>query len=575
MNYKVLTKLNFGSEIQDVLKYYGVSNTELFLHPKESSIESPYLFKTIPIAVNCFVNHIENEDEISIVVDCDADGYTSSSVMYQYIKRLKPNININTYIHNGKEHGIKDVVNEICNDNSKLVIIPDAGTSDSEECKMLKQHNKSIIILDHHNVLPKDNPSIIVNNQLEEQITDKAMTGVGIVYKFCKCLDDFFKVNYADDYLDLLALGMISDRCDMFNPQTRYLVFKGMDIIRKKENHNKFITTLVEAQSFTMKNRVTVETIGFYIAPLINALIRLGEYENKKIMFRAICNSNETLIRKIRGKGECEISIQEYSLKDCQSAHRKQKSETEKQTNALDEDITKFGLNQYPILVCNAKDNVDSTFTGLIANQLASKYCKPVLLLRRYDDYCSGSGRGYNKSYITNLNEWCKETKLFSKVEGHDNAMGIGISFDNICKLYEKLSTMKVEPFLYHVFGEYDATKLPPSVITSFGKYDYIWGNGVDEPLFVIKNINVNKFNITLNGTKKNKIEFMYKNITFRKATRATSLEDEYNKIIELGDNINFTVVGKFKLDYSNGKAPLIMIEDMEYEKGKKINFFS
>ena len=51
MNYELVTKLNFGSEIEDVLKYYGVTNTELFLHPKETSVESPYLFDNIELSM--------------------------------------------------------------------------------------------------------------------------------------------------------------------------------------------------------------------------------------------------------------------------------------------------------------------------------------------------------------------------------------------------------------------------------------------------------------------------------------------------------------------------------------------
>ena len=574
MNYELVTKLNFGSEIEDVLKYYGVTNTELFLHPKETSVESPYLFDNIELASEVYLKHINNNDTISIVCDCDADGYTSASVMYQYTKRINQNIKINYYIHKGKEHGLKDLLDEISKDDSKLIIVPDAGTEDNLECETLISLGKDVIVLDHHSVDGSKNKAIVVNNQLSEKVTDKAMTGVGIVYKFCKVLDDKLNVNYADDYLDLVVVGMIGDRCDMFNPQTRYIVFNGMNIMRNKENKNLFITKLMESQSFSMNNRVTIETVGFYLVPLINAMIRLGEFENKKLLFEAMCNSDKQLLRKIRGKGELMISIQEYALKDCQSAHRKQKKLTEEQTEALTEDIVTMGLNKYPILVCNAKDNVDSTFTGLIANQLANKWNKPVLLLRRYGDNCSGSGRGYDKSYIRDLNKWCTDTGLFYKVKGHNNAMGVGITFENTYKLFELLSTMENKPFLYHVFGEYDATKLPPSVICNFGNYSWVWGNNCEEPLFYIKNINVSRFNVNLCGSKKNKIEFMYKNILFRKATRASSLEEEYNKIVECGDFINFSVVGKFKVDYSNDKAPLVMIEDMEFEKGKRVNLF-
>lgn len=97
---------------------------------------------------------------------------------------------------------------------------------------------------------------IVINNQSSKNITDKAMTGVGITYKFTKLLDKYYKVNYADDYLDLVALGMIGDRADVLNLQTRYLILKGLEEIRNHTNKNKLISTFVEAQMYSMNNNV-------------------------------------------------------------------------------------------------------------------------------------------------------------------------------------------------------------------------------------------------------------------------------------------------------------------------------
>ena len=121
------------------------------------------------------------------------------------------------------------------------------------------------------------------------------------------------------------------------------------------------------------------------------------------------------------------------------------------------------------------------------------------------------------------------------------------------------------------MFAEYDVSKLSDQIIKNMGSYDYVWGCGVDEPLFVLKNINCNKFNITLSGSKQNKIEFTYRNIKFVKQTRSTSLADLYKEIIETGENINFTVIGKFRIDYKNDKSPLVVIEDMEFERSNKV----
>ena len=102
---------------------------------------------------------------------------------------------------------------------------------------------------------------------------------------------------------------------------------------------------------------------------------------------------------------------------------------------------------------------------------------------------CKGSARGNDKCEILDFNKWCKDTGLFKYTEGHDNAFGVGITFDNTNKLFQLLSTMKsIDEPTYHVFGKYNATDLNDQLIRNVAKYNYVWGgSGVDEPLFIIK----------------------------------------------------------------------------------------
>lgn len=574
--YEVLGQVRFGSELEDILKLKGITDINSFLNPTVENTESELLFNNIEKARDTLVEHIEKNSVIDLVVDCDVDGNTSGANIYQYIKRIKPSIEIRYFIHKGKSHGLDEFVEEICLDNSQLVIVPDAGTGDVDECAKIVGSGKDIIILDHHSISDKGNPAIVVNNQLSEKVTDKAMTGVGITYKFTKLLDRYYGVNYADDYLDLVALGMIGDRADTMNLQTRYLILDGLKQIREKTNKNKLIRTLVDAQMYSMDYKITINGIGFYVCPLINSLIRLGEFEDKRYMFEALINSDRMLERKVRGKGIVEMTIQEYVLKACESSNRKQKKMTEESASILSEEIEKFGMDKLPILVCNARDDVDSNSTGLIANRLADQYQRPCLLMRRKGDVCKGSGRGYEKCEIRDFNQWCKDTGLFTKVDGHPGAFGCEISFDNTNKLFQMLSTMKkIDEPTYYVYNVYDASQLHDQIIKNVAKYDHIWGNTVTEPIFLIKNIPCNKYNINLIGSKQNKIEFTYHNIKFTKQTKGSSLAKLYKEILSVGDNVKFDIVGRFSIDTRNGKCPQVIIEDMVFEKSDQPQGFA
>ena len=573
--YDVLGKVRFGFELEDILKLKGIEDINSFLNPTIKNTESELLFDNIEKARDVFVKHIEDKSIIDLLVDCDVDGFTSASNIYQYIKRINSNIEIRCFIHKGKIHGLSEFVDSMCEDNSKLIIVPDAGSGDSKECEKLIKNGKDVIILDHHSIDASDNPAIVVNNQLSNKVTDKAMTGVGITYKFTKLLDKYYGVNYADDYLDLVALGMIGDRADTVNLQTRYLILKGLEQIRNKVNKNKLISVLVDAQMYSMNNKITINGIGFYVCPLMNSMIRLGEYEDKCYMFEALCNSDKMLDRKVRGKGVVNMTIQEYVLKACQSSNRKQKKITEESAAVLSEEIKKFNMDKLPILVCNARDDVDSNSTGLIANRLADQYQRPCLLMRRKGDICKGSGRGSDKCEILDFNQWCKDTGLFNKVEGHPGAFGCEIDFENTNKLFSLLSTMrKIDEPTYHVYNVYDANQIHDQIIKNVAKYDFVWGNTVSEPIFLIKNIPCNKYNLYLLGSKQNKIEFTYHNIKFVKQTKGSSLASLYKEIISIGDNFEFDIIGRFSIDYKSGKAAQVIVEDWMFYKSDKVQGF-
>ena len=572
--YDLIGKVRWGNELNDILSIKGIDDPESFLNPNISCLENPYLFDDIEKAKDCVITHINNNSDISILVDTDCDGYSSAALMYQLLLRHNPNLNIEYIIHKNKEHGLNDVIDYLLSCNSKLIIVPDAGTGDSKECKLLKQVGKDVVILDHHKIDKCDNPAIIVNNQLSDKIKDKAMTGVGICYKFATVLDDYYHTKYADDYLDLVAFGMIGDRVDLHNLQCRYLVMKGIEQIKQGTNKNKLISNFITNQAFSMNYQVTINGIGFYINPLMNSLIRLGDYENKCLMFEALCNSDKVLDRKVKGKGIIPLSIQEYVYKDCASTNRKQKELIDDSSNKLCDSINANELNNYPILICNAEDNVDKNSIGLMANRLTDIYQKPCLLMRRKGDYCSGSGRGFDKCEILNFNKWCKDTELFSFVDGHENAFGVGITFNNTYKLFDLLSNMQTinEP-TYHVFNEYDDKTIDSKIITNIAKYDYLWGCGVEEPIFLIKNIVCNKYSINLIGQKQNRLEFTYHNIKFVKQTKGNSLLKLYKDILDCGDNIKFDVICKFKIEPKD-KSAIVYIEDMQYQKSENKNCF-
>ena len=577
--YQTRGSIGIGNPVTKILENRGIKNVPMFLNPTKSCLEDNHLLDNIDLAVDIFLKHMNNNSKVVVLQDCDCDGVTSAALMIQYINDNFPSISVDYIIHDNKEHGLDNKsMLEIKLKKPDLLIIPDAGSNDLRQLKTLKSAGIDVIVLDHHDESKKvtrlksiyglDNLNdfaVIVNNQMSSKVNDKSMTGVGIVYKFCSVVDERLKRDTVNKYLDLVALGMIADSCDLTQLQTRYLVLEGIKQIQNETNHNKFISELVKSQAYSLHSKATILGISFYIAPLVNALIRLGTKDGKEIMLKAFLNSSEKAIVKIRGKGEIEVSIQEQARRLCESYKRKQQKMTSDYTEVLKQQINEFGLNEYPVICCKADKSFEKTFTGLIANKLTSMYNKPCLLLRDCNDILMGSARGFDKSHIKDIKDFCLQTKLFDLAEGHPNACGVTIKKDNISKFYEYLSRQNFDNTLnYTVDAVFDEKSLTAEVIQLIFALSDVWGTNIEEPLFLLKLKCPIDGGFTVLGNEKNTIKLTFHNIEIIKFR---SSENEYNEIKNLGKLVEFTIVGKFSVNEYNGKkTPQVIVENWMYK---------
>ena len=577
--YQTRGSIGIGNPVTKILENRGIKNVPMFLNPTKSCLEDNHLLDNIDLAVDIFLKHMNNNSKVTILQDCDCDGVTSAALMIQYINDNFPSISVDYIIHDNKEHGLDNKsMLEIEQKKPDLLIIPDAGSNDLRQLKTLKSAGIDVIVLDHHDESEKvtrlksiyklenlNDFAVIVNNQMSSKVKDKSMTGVGIVYKFCSVVDERLKRDTVNKYLDLVALGMIADSCDLTQLQTRYLVLEGIKQIQNETNYNKFISELVKSQAYLLHSKATILGISFYIAPLVNALIRLGTKDDKEIMLKAFLNSSEKSIIKIRGKGEVEVSIQEQARRLCESYKRKQQKMTGDYTEILKEQINEFGLNEYPVICCKADKSFEKTFTGLIANKLTSMYSKPCLLLRDCNDILMGSARGFDKSHIKDIKDFCLQTKLIDLAEGHPNACGVTIKKDNISKFYEYLSQQNFDNTLnYTVDAVFDEKSLTAEVIQSIFALSDVWGTNIEEPLFLLKLKCPIDGGFTVLGNEKNTIKLTFHNIEIIKFR---SSENEYNEIKNLGKLVGFTIVGKFSVNEYNGKkTPQVIVENWMYK---------
>jgi single-stranded-DNA-specific exonuclease len=565
MEYTLIGKNNYAfNPIEQILKNRGIEDVESFLSPSESNVIHHSKLKNIYEGVEMLLNHIEKGSKIFVQVDSDMDGIASSSILINYLKKTIPKVKIQWRIHEGKQHG---VIVDTVPDDVNLVIIPDAGSSQYKEHAKLKERGMDVLVLDHHESDKESEHAIVVNNQLSPNYENKTLTGAAIVYKFVKALDEKLNLNYADNYLDLVALGLIGDVADLRNLETRYLMLKGLSNIK-----NPLLKALYEKQEYSTKGKINANTTGFYISPLMNANIRAGNMQEKLQMMNALLESKELIYYKRNDEHE---PIAKSTARLLGNVKARQKRIVDKGVEAIEQRITEKNLLDNKILIVNVTDILDKNLTGLVANNLVRRYKRGTLLIRynEKDNVFNGSMRGYDKGGIKDFRQFLLDTEQFDFVEGHANAAGLGIKTENLVAvneiINEQLKDVQIDLAEYDVDFIVPGDKLTSKFINEINDLSDIWSNRVEEPVIAFTNVKINTDEIEILGKDKTTLKFVYKGIEFIKFK---SSEEVHTEIVSSGENVTFDVIGKCGANiYQGNVAPQIIMEDFEVVKvGKK-----
>lgn len=217
---------------------------------------------------------------------------------------------------------------------------------------------------------------------------------------------------------------------DLNSLENRFITNYGLSHIK-----NEGLKQLLKLQSYSILGKYSVEvtdqelsnsfitpiSVSFYIAPLINALIRVGTIREKELLFQSFINGAQQIESTKRGrKGEFE-SIAEQSARNCYNARNRQNREKEKALDLLDIQILNNCLDNNKIMILTADElDTPNTLTGLCAMGVAAKYKRPILLGRTTPDgqYMKGSIRGVNGSELQDFRQFLLDSNLMEYVEG-------------------------------------------------------------------------------------------------------------------------------------------------------------
>lgn len=460
-----------------------------FLHPLEMKIIHPKAFCDMEKVVERLSKAIDEGEKIVIHGDFDADGVTSTSLLYRTFKYLGADVNYFIPNRETEGHGFdtKALVKLMTQVKPKVIISCDCGISDVDAVNFLNSFKIDVIITDHHEapeVLPKAlgiiNPK--APNALDESLTAKqiesltSLAGVGVAFKTAHALlEKYGKLEFISEILPYVAIGTVADLVPLIG-ENRYLVTKGLELISAGKHFG--ISQLLASAGY--KGQITSEQIAFGIAPRINASGRLDTVDSA---LKVLISDNKQEIQvAIQTLNEFNKIRQEL----CQNIFAE-----------ADEMVKKEGNRNSAIVLFNKDWHIG--IIGIVASMLVEKYYKPTFLMTYSTETkqyrCSArSVEGINLYDAISMN-----SELFDGFGGHSMAAGLAFSEEKasfeqvksaLCKTVKEMSQGKdLKPFI-NIDLLLEPDDVTVDLVEQISQLEP-FGQSNPSPIFALKNLKI------------------------------------------------------------------------------------
>ncbi len=395
------------------------TSIDTFINISAGDFHSPFLMKDMDKAVDVIKKAISSGKKITVYGDYDVDGITAVSILVKYLT-LK-GVSVSYYIPSRSDEGYgvnREALQKIRNDGAELVITVDTGITACNEIEFAKEIGLETVVTDHHQC-PDTLPDCPVINPCRPdcEYPFKLLCGVGVVFKLLCALEGGNHSEIVEKYIDIVALGTIADVMSL-EGENRIIVHYGLEKLLYSPNLG--LKTLLASSGHTAHG-VDVGTIGFGIAPRINAAGRIGDTtEAVKLLLsndEAECNSISSYLNeenKNRQSTERSILTSVYKIIE------NDKRYTEKKVLII------AGTGWHHGII------------GIVASRVTDKFNKPCILISCENGIGKGSGRSIRGFNLFDAVNSCSE--LFEKFGGHELAVGLTISQDNISAMEDAVN---------------------------------------------------------------------------------------------------------------------------------------
>ncbi|WP_445490182.1 single-stranded-DNA-specific exonuclease RecJ [Niallia sp. 03133] len=523
--------------------YRTVAEAQEFLFDQNQDFHDPYLLLNMETAVERIRAAIKHNEQILVFGDYDADGVTSTTVMMKTLEDMGANVQF--YIPNRFTEGYGP--NESAFRYAKsigidLIITVDTGIAAVHEANIAKELGIDLIITDHHEPGPElpEAYAIIHPRIPGSEYPFHELAGVGVSFKVAHALYG----EVPEHLLQFAAIGTIADLVSLTG-ENRLIAKKGIKKLRQTTNVG--LKALLQQMNIET-NAVDEETIGFMIAPRINAVGRLD-------------SADPAVDLLLTDDKEMALSL----------ALEMEETNKERQSivNKMTEEAVELVESQYPLkenrILIVGKEGWNPGVVGIVASRLVEKFYRPTIVLG-FDaekGIAKGSARSIAGFDLYKNLSTCRE--ILPHFGGHPMAAGMTLQLENVDLLRRKLNdlafeSMQEEDFipLTSVDGSFTLDELKLDAIQEM---QLLAPFGVDnaKPKVILSNTEIE--NIRKIGANQNHLKIMLKQ-------GQDTLDGIGFGIGELYDHISpsakLDVLGQLSInEWNNIKKPQIFIQDI------------
>lgn len=539
-----LWKKRDGCEtLKDVIERNVGISIEEFMKPLSSDF-----ILNLDNAVNCIEDAISKSQHITVFGDYDADGITSSAILYHTLKQLGcDSIDVRLPRRFSEGYGITEKAVQECEEG--LLITVDNGIAAVEAIAAAKAKGLTVVVLDHHllredGILPDADvivdPSAIPGSDFEHYC------GAGLAYKLaCKLVKDNM---FLKRMSCLAAIGTVADVMPLIG-DNRQIVIEGLKNINAGVMPRGLNSLLQELGVYS----VNETDIGFRLGPILNAAGRLYDDGAAKSFALLVSSdsSSTVLARELIKINEERKETVAYSMEVCEQIIAEQ---------------CLFG--ECPLVVYTTKNDTyqfNEGIVGIIAGRLSEQYKCPAIVLTETEEGFKGSGRSNTVHLKETLDKVLPE--YFVKYGGHAGAAGLTIKKECIEDFKMAIQEVTEQP---ETFGEeiiYYDILITPDEIPRYAKelLEYApFGQGNPMPVFLVENAplipKAGAFHKKM-GAEGQHLRLFGKGFNFIAFNMSQKYED-------LGEPLTIDSIGQLSINTFAGKAD-VQMECLDIEKSE------